>query len=96
MIRPRKPKRRSKTMKIPPPVNPAAHEFLIANGYTRNYCPPDFDDGDAENGPGTWGCPGYDWYTSEEDEVYIDEYNGHAEIQMRDKDLEDWLSINVP
>jgi hypothetical protein len=82
--------------KAPPPVNPAAHEFLTANGYTHQYYPPDYDDGDPENGPGTWGCPGYDLYTSEEDEVYIDEYTKEAMVQARDKDLEDWLATNVP
>jgi hypothetical protein len=44
------------------PVNPEAHRFLTDQGaavlvYQGDA---DFDDGDAENGPGTWGHPDYD------------------------------------
>jgi hypothetical protein len=53
------------------PVNLAAHEHLLSCGYEHEYVPPDFDDGDPENGPGTWGYPGFDVYTSDEDQVFI-------------------------
>jgi hypothetical protein len=56
------------------PLNPEAHRLLTDQGaavlvYQGEA---DFDDGDAENGPETWGCPEYDHYQSESHDVWIE------------------------
>ena len=49
-----------------------AHEFLTNEGaYTHEHVDADFDDGDAENGPGTWGHDEYDVYHGDSHEIVL-------------------------
>jgi hypothetical protein len=86
--------RESEMAKTPEPLNAALHECLTALGYVRTYNEPEFDDGDPENGPGTWGCPGYDEYESATDRVFYDEMGG-SHYEVRDLELEKWIEQNV-
>jgi hypothetical protein len=49
------------------PINVFAHSMLTDQGAAvlDHQGEADFDDGDAENGPGTWGHPEYDCYQSD-------------------------------
>lgn len=76
---------------MPSPFNPAAHEFLTANGYTHQYVPFEPDDGDLESGPGPNSQPAYDEYTSEEDYVYVAS-DGESGFAIRDHIAEDWVA----
>lgn len=73
---------------MPSPFNPAAHEFLLANGYTHSAHPADFDDGTPESGPGYGGHPAYDQYTSAEDMVFISEGSRDTHFELRDLEAE--------
>jgi hypothetical protein len=70
--------------------NPELHTHLVELGFTYTYYPPEFDDGDPENGPGTWGCPAFDEYEDATTRVIIDQ-EGHVEVTLRDLELEAWL-----
>lgn len=56
------------------PINPIAHAFLTDQGAAvlDHQGDADFDDGDPENGPGTWGYPDYDCYLSDGVSIAID------------------------
>ena len=56
------------------PVNPEAHQFLTDQGAAVLVCQGDAysDDGDAENGPGTWGYPDFDHYQSDGMDICIE------------------------
>jgi hypothetical protein len=56
------------------PINPIAHQFLTDQGAAVlvDQIEADFDDGDPENGPGTWGHPECDVYQSESHNIGID------------------------
>lgn len=69
--------------------NQAAHEHLIAQGYLFSYHPADFDDGDSENGPGSWGHDAYNCYAGQEELVYV-AANGTADHEAVDHDAKDF------
>jgi len=56
------------------PVNPTAHRLLTdeGNAVLVEQGEPDFDDGDPENGPGSWGHPEYDQYQTDSHDIYIE------------------------
>jgi hypothetical protein len=70
-----------------PAINQAAHDFLTSNGYSHQHFEADFDDGDAENGPGFGGSPAYDLYTGELEIIGISE-TGEADREVRDLERE--------
>jgi hypothetical protein len=53
------------------PFDLAAHEFLLALGYTYEYVPAYQDDGTPTSGPETWGHPASDVYILGTDGVVI-------------------------
>lgn len=57
-----------------PLINRIAHQLLTDQGAAVliEQGDADFDDGDAENGPGTWGYPDYDLYHSEHQLICLD------------------------
>lgn len=55
------------------PFNPFAHEMLTSDGaFIHTHMEADFDDGDAENGPGYGGHDAYDLYEGESHDIVID------------------------
>lgn len=76
---------------MPSPFNPAAHEFLLAHGYTHRLQPADFDDGTPESGPGYGGHPAYDEYTSAEDRVFVSEGSWDTDFELRDLEAEKYV-----
>jgi hypothetical protein len=69
------------------PFNLALHEHLLALGYKYTAHEAEFDDGDPENGPGTWGCPAYDEYEGPADYVFYSEI-GESGTELRDLEME--------
>lgn len=74
------------------PYNEDAHQQLLALGYEHENMPAEFDDGDAENGPGSWGHPPYDEYTSNDDYIIIDQAGQFVHHEMRDLELEHFVA----
>jgi hypothetical protein len=64
------------------PFNPAADEFLTANGYVWSRHPAFWEDvGDPENGPKIHGWAEHDLYESEESDIIVVIYeDGKAEV----------------
>jgi hypothetical protein len=77
-----------------PILNPTVHSQLSALGYEHEHIPADFDDGDAENGPGTWGHPAFDTYTGPDYYVHVNA-SGILHIEKRDHQLEAWINAHV-
>lgn len=71
--------------------NEDAHKQLVALGYEYERVEAEFDDGTPEDGPGTWGHPPYDQYTSDVDYIIIDESGHFVHHEMRDLKLEEFL-----
>lgn len=67
-----------------PPFNGFIHRLLTESGYTYIHFEAEFDDGDPENGPGTWGSPPFDEYSSETHRVVVDEYGWPIYMEARD------------
>jgi hypothetical protein len=63
------------------------HDHMIALGYVHTYTAPDFDDGDAENGPGTGGHDEFDTY-EDADEYIIFVRGEFKHHQLVDKEME--------
>ena len=77
--------------KMRKPINPEAHKLLTDQGAAVLVFQgdADFDDGDAENGPGTWGHPAYDLYQSESHDICV-EWRGMS-ISELEPDPPDWV-----
>jgi hypothetical protein len=71
--------------------NLALHEHLTALGYIHTRREAEFDDGDPENGPGTWSCPAYDEYEGPDEYVFATEIGG-LDREARDTQFEQWLA----
>lgn len=51
---------------------PTAHEFLTDQGcYIHTHVDADFDDGDPENGPGSFGHDEYDLYEGDSHDIVL-------------------------
>lgn len=49
-----------------------AHTFLTDQGaYTHQHVDADHDDGDVENGPGTWGHDAFDVYGGDSHDIIV-------------------------
>lgn len=74
------------------PYNLALHEHLISLGYVHTHNEADFDDGDPENGPGTYGghCA-FDQYEGPDEYCFASEA-GVLDRQARDLELEKWMA----
>ena len=68
------------------PFNQQVHDHLKAMGYFLIQYEAEFDDGDPENGPGTWGCPAYDEYSSDDEYIVIGD-DGNV-VHREERDLE--------
>jgi len=77
------------------PYNLALHNHLVLLGYLHSHENADFDDGDPENSPGTWGHLAYDTYEGLDEYVFVSE-TGETDRQNRDNDLERWLANAMP
>lgn len=77
------------------PYNLALHDHLVSLGYLHTHENADFDDGDPENGPGTWSHPAFDMYEGPDEYVFVSEM-GETDRQNRDNDLERWLANAMP
>jgi hypothetical protein len=75
-------------------LNPGVHQHMIEMGYRHSYSPAEFDDGDAENGPGHGGHDEFDTYESADDYVVIDARGHFAHHEKRDLELERFLDQN--
>lgn len=73
------------------PINQSAHDGLTALGYKHTHTPAEFDDGDAENGPGHGGHDAFDTYESDIDYVIIDVHGHFVHHELRDLSLERFL-----
>lgn len=75
------------------PINPAAHEFFIANGYSYTHHKA-VEHGDAESGP-IGIDPAWDHYSCKEEEVVISE-DGEAHLNpWGDDPMGDWHGNNI-
>ena len=79
------------TYAIREPYNPELHDHLIDLGFNYDPMPAEFDDGDPENGPGTWGHPPYDQYTASDEYICIDEGGHVVHRENRDLEFEVWI-----
>lgn len=65
-----------------------AHEFLTNEGaYVHEHYDAEFDDGDAESGPGTWGHDEYDVYSGESHDI-IFQHGRHVDTVLIDWNAE--------
>jgi hypothetical protein len=71
-------------------LNPIVHSQLSALGYWHEHVEAEFDDGDPESGPGTWGHDAFDRYTGPDHYLYADE-TGILHVEPRDHVLEAWI-----
>lgn len=48
------------------------HQLLVDQGnYVHIHFEAEFDDGDPENGPGTWSSPAYDMYSGDSHDIIV-------------------------
>lgn len=75
--------------------NEAAHEHLLAHGYTYERMAATWEeDGDAESGPHVSGGPEFDQYTGADEYVFIAP-SGLADHEKRDAAHEAWIDEHV-
>ena len=73
------------------PFNLAAHEVLVAAGYSYSRVEADwYDAGDAENGPMLQGGPAYDLYEDANSHVVVGE-DGNSGFEWRDLEMEAYV-----
>ena len=79
------------TYAIREPYNPELHDHLIDLGFNYDPMAAEFDDGDAENGPGAWWHPPYDQYTASDEYISIDDGGHVVHRENRDLEFEAWI-----
>jgi hypothetical protein len=78
------------------PFNPELHDWLVELGYAFTPHPAEWDDGDAENGPGSGGCDDWDQYEGPDEYIIIEPSGRVAHRAARDLELEAFIDANGP
>ena len=66
-----------------------AHTFLTDEGaYVHDHIEAEWDDGDAESGPGCGGHPAFDMYSGDSHDIVLNEKGIMLDLQPRDFDFE--------
>jgi hypothetical protein len=76
--------------------NHFAHAMLVSEGAcSHEHVEAEFDDGDGENGPGSWGHPAFDVYSSESHSLVIDDTGLIVNSEVIDWDFHLWTDLTI-